>query len=275
MREKLVNKAKEFSIVLRQTYTRKSKKSLLMQNRYRHARQLKRANKELRKIKMYLGRVTRDMDRQTIHIQVRDKELTRLLELSYRLLVQQRKDTNKIYSLHAPEVECISKGKAHKKYEFGCKVSLVTSSKKNFILGAKAIHGNPYDGHTLENALDQAAHLNPTKTKTEQVFCDRGYRGHKIDQDGLEIHIVGNKRKNLRLSLRKWFKRRSAIEPVIGHMKHDNGPKRNHLLGKTGDEMNAIFMACGYNMRKCLKALSFWLKNLFVCYKCYCLGQGF
>lgn len=267
MRERLVNKAKELGIVLRQTYTRKSKTSLLMQNRYRHARQIKRAKRELRKLKTYLGRVTRDLDRQTKETQSKNKSLTILLELSYRLLAQQRKDTNKIYSLHAPEVECISKGKAHKKYEFGCKVSLVTSSKKNFILGAKAIHGNPYDGHTLEDALDQAEKLNPTKIKTEQVYCDRGYRGHKINQEGLEIHVVGNKRKNLRQSLRKWFKRRSAIEPVIGHMKNDNGPKRNHLLGKTGDEMNAILMACGYNMRKCLKALSFWLKYLLGLFK--------
>ena len=208
--------------------------------------------------------IIKNLDRQTKDIQKQDKELSRLLELAFRLFEQKRNDTNKIYSLHAPEVECIAKGKAHKKYEFGCKVSLVTSSKKNFILGALAIHGNPYDGHTLEESLEQAALLNPTETEIEEAYCYRGYRGHDIEREDLEVHVVGNKRKKLSQSLKKWFRRRSAIEPVIGHMKNDNGTRRNHLLGESGDEMNALLMACGYNMRKSLKALYFWLKYLLI-----------
>lgn len=262
MREKLVWKAKELGIVLRQTYTRKSKNALFMQHRYRHARQMKRANRELRRLKTYLGRVTRDLDRKTKQQQESDLSLKELLTFSYRLLEQKRGDKNKLYSLHAPEVECIAKGKAHKKYEFGCKVSVVTTSKRNFILGSKAIHNNPYDGHTLEESLQQAQELNPTDTKIEHVFCDQGYRGHKLSKSDFDIYIVSPRRKRLRNSLRKWFKRRAAIEPIIGHMKNDNGTRRNHLLGRVGDEMNAILMACGYNMRKCLKALSFWLKKL-------------
>ena len=158
------------------------------------------------------------------------------------------------------------KGKAHKKYEFGCKVSVVTTSRRNFILGSKAIHNNPYDGHTLSESLDQVERLNPSKTKIKDVFCDQGYRGHGINGSAITVHIVGT-RKRITKSLRKWFKRRAAIEPIIGHMKNDNGPKRNHLLGIAGDEMNALLMACGYNMRKCLRALSFCLKQVLAAYK--------
>lgn len=268
MREKLVKQAKLHGVELRQTYTRKSKWALIMQSRYRHARQAKRARAELRKVKTYFGRVLRDLDRKTKNTP-RSQKLTELLELADRLFKQKKDDKNKIYSLHAPEVECIAKGKAHKKYEFGCKVSVVTSSQGNFVLGAMAIHGNPYDGHTLTRALDQAKRLSAGQTEAiEEAFVDLGYRGSSHEE--IEVHVVKRGLKRLKPTLRRWFKRRAAIEPVIGHMKNDNAGvgSRNHLLGKTGDEINAIMLGFGFNMRKCLKGLSFcffennifWLK---------------
>jgi len=259
MRKKLVSLAQENKIELRQTYTRKAKRAFLMQHRYLHARHLKRAKRELKKLKVYLGRVMRDLERKTKGIE--DSSLKEMLHLASRLLQQKREGKNKIYSLHAPEVECIAKGKSHKKYEFGCKVSVVTSSKGNFILGTQALHHNPYDGHTLKEVLNQVENLNPTSIELQEIFCDQGYRGHNFKEKNVNVHIVGPQRKKLNLSLRKWFRRRAAIEPVISHMKNDNGTHRNHLLGTSGDQMNAILMACGFNLRKCLKALSFWLKK--------------
>lgn len=259
MREKLVKEAKELGIELRQTYTRLSRRAFLMQHRYRHARQMKRSRRELRRLKTCFGRVLRDVERKTSGRQRSDR-LEELLQLGYRLFNQKREESDKLYSLHAPEVECIAKGKAHKKYEFGCKVSVVTSSKGNFVLGAMALHGNPYDGHTLAKALHQAHRLLPENERIEEAFVDAGYRGHGITQ--LPVHIVKRGLRRLKPSLRAWFKRRAAIEPVIGHMKNDGGAKRNHLLGREGDRMNALLLACGFNLRKCLRALSFYLDLL-------------
>jgi transposase, IS5 family len=259
-REKLVDAAKDNGVELRQTYTRKSKRALIMQSRYRHARQGNRANRELRKVKTYFGRVLRDLDRKTKTLD-RPEQLQGLLELGYRLFKQKRDDTNKIYSLHAPEVECIAKGKAHKKYEFGAKVSVVASSKGNFVLGALALHGNPYDGHTLSKAIENAKKMIPPNTTIETAFVDLGYRGHDCKE--VEVHVVKRGLKRIKPSLRRWMKRRSAIEPIIGHMKNDVGDHRNHLLGKQGDRMNALMMASGFNIRKILRKLYFYLFNRF------------
>ena len=272
MREKLVGEAKEIGIELRQTYTFKSKRALIMQGRYRHARQSRRANKELRKLKTYFGRVLRDLDRKTRSTE-RSERLKSLLDLGYRLFRQKRGDSNKIYSLHAPEVECIAKGKAHKKYEFGCKVSFVTSSKGNFVLGAQALHGNPYDGHTLAGAIEQAEQLIPGAIKKiEAAFVDQGYRG--ISCAGIEVHVVKSGLKRIKPTLRSWMKRRSAIEPLIGHMKNDGGSKRNHLLGQEGDRINALLMACGFNLRKCLRAVSFCLAARALLFSIYSTRQS-
>lgn len=253
MREKLVKEAKREGIDLRQTYVRKSKKSLLMQNRYRHAGQMKRADRELRRIKTYFGRVMRDLDRKAGKLQGIGN-LKNLLNLAHRLFEQKREDKNKIYSLHAPEVECIAKGKAHKKYEFGCKGSFVTSSKGNFVLGAMALSGNPYDGHTLQKALKQAQGLMPVKNKITHAFVDQGYRGHGCN--GVNVHITDRNRKNLSASLKKWLKRRAAIEPIIGHMKNDYAIDRNWFLGKDGDQVYALMLGYGFNLRKLLRAFN-------------------
>ncbi|NOY53032.1 MAG: IS5 family transposase [Deltaproteobacteria bacterium] len=249
MRKDLVEAAKEREIKLRQSYTRKSKTAILKQGRYRHARQMKRAKKETKKLQIYLGRVIRDIQRKSPHPDVSLKEK---LDLAQRILQQKQKDKNKIYSVHAPEVECISKGKAHKKYEFGCKVSVVTTSKDNWIVGIDAIHSNPYDGHTLKQTLKQATRI--TGWRPKMAYCDRGYRGVSKSVPDVEVHLPKPKRKGLNRTVLKWLKRRSAIEPVIGHLKSDNRMEHNHLQGKEGDRINAMFSGCGFNMRKLLRA---------------------
>ena len=254
MRERLVDEAKRNGVELRQTYTRMSKYALIMSGRYRHARQSRRANREQRRVKIFFGRVLRDLDRKTRN-QTRDEKLQKALDLAFRLWKQKREDKNKIYSLHAPEVECIAKGKARVKYEFGCKVSFVASSKGNFFLGAQALHGNPFDGHTLKSALKQVANLTPKSSPAiASVFVDQGYRGHGVTE--LPVYIVGRNQKRAEKSLKRWMKRRAAIEPLIGHAKNDGGDPRCHLLGQEGDRMNALLMAIGFNFRKILRRFS-------------------
>ncbi len=146
---------------------RKSKLALIKQGRYFHAKQGKRAHKETKRLKTYLGCVKRDIERK---VENPNQRLKSLLEISERILTQSKNSKNKIYSIHAPEVECISKGKSHKKYEFGCKVSLVTTSKSNWIVGIQALHGNPYDGHTLKSTIDQMEKI--TGFRPKEIYVD-------------------------------------------------------------------------------------------------------
>jgi IS5 family transposase len=247
MRERLVAEAARLDIPLRQSYKRLSKKALLKQHRYAHAKQMKRARKMTRQLKTYLGCVHRDIQRK---VGEADERLQQELDLARRLLMQERDNKNKLYSLHAPEVECISKGKAHKRYEFGCKVGFVSSSSGNWVLGIQAFHGNPYDGHTLGSSLEQMERV--TGEKAREVYVDKGYRGHGYAGES-RVHIVdfrGHKKQSR--SVRKWYKRRAAIEPVIGHAKSDNRLNKNYYAGQEGDQINALLAACGYNMRKLL-----------------------
>jgi IS5 family transposase len=158
-------------------------------------------------------------------------------------------------------VECIAKGKVHKKYEFGCKVAMVSSSRDNWILAIDAVQGNPYDGHTLKDSLKQVK--DNTGWQPLHAYCDRGYRGVAKEITDTEVHLSGKKKKSMKASLWQWYARRSAIEPIFGHLKTDNRLERNHLQGKDGDRINAILSGCGFNLRKLLRAffLSFfrWL----------------
>jgi len=250
MREKLIVEAEKRGINLRQNYRRLARKALVKQGRYSHAKQMKRAARETKNLKNYLGRVTRDIRRKATEI---DTELAEMLALSDRLLAQQKKDKNKLYSIHAPEVECIAKGKAHKRYEFGCKVSVATTSRDNWIVGIQAHYGNPYDGHTLKDVLKQVERL--TSFQVKEAYCDRGYRGHNYEGDAT-IRIVGQKQRGspVTRSLRKWLRRRNAIEPKIGHLKTDNRMDRNYLKGTNGDRINALLAGCGANLRKLFAA---------------------
>jgi len=250
MRVKLVKAAEIHGIELRQSYKRLGKKALVMQGRYSHARQMQRARRETKKLKVYLGRITRELRRKT-----QDRTtpaLEELLQISERLLGQKKHNKHKLYSCHAPEVECISKGKAHKKYEFGCKVSVAATSRDNWIVGIQAHHGNPYDGHTLAGVLTQIQRM--TGSPVQEAYCDRGYRGHTYTGE-THIHIAQNKRgRPITRSLRKWLRRRCAIEPIIGHLKSDNRMDRNYLKGKEGDTINALLCGCGANIRKLIAA---------------------
>ena len=248
MRALLVKAALQRGIPLRQNYNKLAKKALSRQSGYARAQQFKRARKMTRQLKAYLGRVHRDIERKAGN---RDEELQQLLDLSACLQAQQKESKNKIYSLHAQEVECISKGKAHKRYEFGCKVGLVTSSRDNWVLGIQAFQGNPYDGHTLKDSLKQVKKL--TGWNAKEAYVDLGYRGHGITGE-TKVHVVNFRtmKKKLR-SVKRWFKRRAAIEPVIGHLKQGNRMQRNYLQGAEGDKINALLSGCGFNMRKLLK----------------------
>ena len=248
-REKLVKEAEKEGVTLRQTYARVSKRELRRQSGYSKAHQLKRAKRCTKKIKTYLGRVVRDIERK---MPAPPEKLKKILDLSHRLLEQERNSKNKIYSLHEPQVECINKGKAHKKYEFGTKAGFVTTSRGNWIVGAKNFSGNPYDGHTLKAALEQTTRI--IGKEPEMAICDLGYRGHNYEGP-CDIQIVNKFRRRVPRSVLKWWNRRSAIEPVIGHLKSDHRLGRNYLKGSLGDQINPILAAVGYNIRKLLAFL--------------------
>ncbi len=248
---RLVNLAKRRDVVRRQTYLRKAPQMLRQQGRYGHARQFKRAKRCTRQLKTLLGRVIRDIRRKA---RVMDEELETFLGRADRLLSQQRNSKNKLYSIYAPEVECISKGKAHKRYEFGCKVSVATTNMGDWVVGVEALHGNPYDGHTLAGAVLQSERV--TGRQVKEVFVDQGYKGHNYTGEG-EVHITGRRgRKKATATLRKRKKRRAAIEPKIGHLKSDHRMGRNFLKGESGDRINALLAGIGANIRKLLAA--FW-----------------
>ena len=256
-RQRLVDFAKERGIKLRQNYNRKSKQMLYWQSRYSHARQMKRAKACTRKLRNYLGRVLRDIER---NCPKRDDQLQSLMHIGTRIYHQQQKDKNKVYSVHAPEVECISKGKAHKRYEFGCKVSVAATSKGGWFLGAMAVHGNPYDGHTLKDALKQVKRV---IREPEHAFVDMGYRGHNYRGD-TEVHVDKRRRGRTAKSLWRWMKRRAAVEPGIGHLKREHRMDRNRLKGTLGDQINAILSAAGMNFKKLLKAAAFFLRQILI-----------
>jgi transposase, IS5 family len=250
----VVREAQKAGVKLRQSYRRVGKQALFNQSRYARARQLKRARKEEKKLRTYLGRVLRDVERK---LPTPPEKFKELLARANRIHAQKRDDTQKFYSLHAPEVECIAKGKAHKKYEFGCKTSVATTSKSNRIVATRAHHGNPCDGATLKPTIDQIERL--TGVRPKQAIVDRGYRGSEHHPKDVKVHISGQHKASG--ALRKLLKRRNAVEPVIGHDKQDHGLERNHLKGKEGDAINALLAGCGFNLRKLLRAFSCALKT--------------
>ena len=257
MREVLVRDAKERGLHLRQSYTRVGKSALISQGRYAHAKQYKRARKQTRKLKTYLGRVKRDIERKAI---TPDKELLDHLNLAERIIAQKKDSKKKVYSIHALEVECISKGKAHKRYEFGVKTGVTSTHGGNWVVGIRTFPGNPYDGHTLTDSLEQTEKL--TEKKINDAYVDLGYRGHG-HEGHTNVHVVNNRKmKKLTRHVRGLWKRRAAIEPIIGHLKNDNGMSKNWLKGKDGDMINALLCGCGFNMRKLLSFLFVPISNM-------------
>lgn len=259
-RQNLVKESQKQGIKLRQTYTRIGKTSFVKTLRYGHAKQFKRARREIKKLKTILGRVLRDVQRK---VENPDNKFKEAMEHAARVLLQKKNSRNKIYSLHEPHVECICKGKTHKRYEFGCKVSVVTTSVSNWVLGIKACHGNPYDGHTLPEVLNQVERIVGQLPK--DIYADKGYRGGILPSAFMKLHISGTKRGKSRIQLKN-LKRRSSIEPVIGHLKSKNRLERNYLKGINGDRINAILAGCGRNLRKILALILcfyFFRENIF------------
>ncbi len=209
-RERLVKEAKKRGIHLRQTYSRLSKQLVLKQSRYAHARQMKRAKSCTRKLRTYLGRVIRDIERKYC---TPDADLLSLLTTSTRIYQQKRQDTNKVYSVHEPEVDCISKGKVHKK------------------------------------SIEQVTKL---ARSPEHVFVDRGYRGHDYSGKAI-VHVDKIRRGRTAKNLWRWMKRRAAVEPSIGHLKQEHRMDRNRLKGLIGDQINAILSAAGMNFMKLMR----------------------
>jgi IS5 family transposase len=260
-REILVRKAQQLGVPLRQSYARVGKFALIKHQRYAHAKQFKRARKALRKLKTYLGRVSRDIARKIKGDAVLEPAFERPLRLARAVRDQERGQRGpKIYSLHAPEVECIGKGKAHKPYEFGVKVSVATTLKHSrggqFVVHAKALPGNPYDGHTLSIVLPEIEAL--TGAAIKRSIQDAGYRGHGLGTDcSFKVYVAGQKR-GMTPALKRLMRRRSAVEPVIGHMKAEHRMERNYLARSKGDAANPVLAAAGYNFSLLLR----WLRIL-------------
>jgi IS5 family transposase len=238
------------------------KRALIAHQRYAHAKQFKRANRALRSVRTYLGRVSRDIVRK-IKRNARLKAIfAQPLSLAFSVRDQRQKQRGKkIYSLHAPEVECIAKGKAHRPYEFGVKVSVATSLNRSkggqFIAHIKALPGNPYDGHTLASVLPEIeAQIGANLSR---IVADHGYRGHNAPpEQKFKVYISGQRR-GVTDSIKRDLRRRSAVEPVIGHVKSEHRMGRNFLKGSNGDAANAVLAAAGYNFRRLLAWLAeFW-----------------
>ena len=258
-RERLVRLSKRHGVTLRQSYARVGKHALIAYQRYAHAKQFKRANRALRSVRTYLGRVLRDIIRKTRDDAALRTIFAEPLSLAFRVRHQrQNQRGRKVYSLHAPEVECIGKGKAHRPYEFGVKVSVVTtlnpSKGGQFIAHVKALPGNPYDGHTLATVIPEIE--TQVGASLARIVADRGYRGHNAPPDHkMKVYISGQKR-GLTEAIKRDLRRRSAVEPVIGHAKAEHRMGRNFLKGTHGDAANAVLAAAGYNFRRLLAWLA-------------------
>jgi transposase, IS5 family len=265
-REILVRLAKGAGIKLRQSYGRVGKFALIKHQRYAHAKQFKRANRALRTLRTYLGRVIRDIARKLEgNVGLLDGiALDRMLALARRVLDQkQRQRGPKVYSLHAPEVECIGKGKAHRPYEFGVKVSVATTLAHakggQFVTHVKALPGNPYDGHTLETVIPDMEAL--IGNIIERLVLDKGYRGHNAPPEyKFRVFISGQKRR-VTPQIKREMRRRSAVEPVIGHLKSEHRMGRNYLWHRQGDAANAVLAAAGYNFRRLIRWLELLLRQ--------------
>jgi IS5 family transposase len=258
-RERLVRLAQKHGVILRQSYARVGKIALIQHQRYAHAKQFKRANKALRRLRTLLGRVIRDITRRIMGNTGLENVFALPLSLARRVKDQrQRERGRKIYSLHAPEVECIGKGKAHKPYEFGVKVSVATPLHRcrggQFVAHVQALPGNPYDGHTLAEVIPDLEQT--IGADLERIITDAGYRGHTAPREKrFRVYVAGQKR-GLSPAIKRAFRRRSAVEPVIGHLKAEHRMSRNHLIGSAGDAINAVLAAVGYNFRLLLKWLA-------------------
>jgi transposase, IS5 family len=246
-------------VKLRRRY-RKALRYCVMAQRWRkEPKKRKAAHRALRKMKIIAGRLIRELERKLPEsIQAEQQENFALYR---RVLRQQPADKDKVYSLHEPQVYCMSKGKEHKKYEFGSKASVVMTKTHGVIVGAVAHEENLYDGDALRPALEQTRAI--TDQQPAKAIVDRGYRGRK-EVDGTEVLFPGKPKpgqsKSVSAKMRARFRRRAAIEPVISHLKHQYRLVRCFLKGFVGDQINLLLAAAAWNLRKWLRAAAlFWL----------------
>jgi len=292
--DRLARLAKRHGIKLRQSYRRAGKIALIKQQRYTHAKQFKRARRALKSLKTYLGRVIRDICRKITGHGSLEEAFAKELMLARRVHAENKnlrplkgapaEADLRVFSLHAPEVECIGKGKAHQPYEFGVKVSVATtlchSKGGQFIVHVKALPGKPYDGHTSPAATPPSfarRSLLPLPLGTiipeiekkigvslKRIFCDAGYKGHNAPAEHrFKVYTAGQKRRMIG-TIRREMQRRPAIEPVIGHAKSEHRMGRNYLAGQAGDAINAVLAAVGYNFRRLLAWFSALLSAIWI-----------
>ncbi len=261
-RHKVVSSAKRAGINLKQTFAKEGKELRRKAGGYAHAKQFRRLKRTVKRQRTILGIVMREVQRKTKapgFATTNAKALSDLmmwLERAERVRTQRTHDKNKLYALHAPEVECIGKGKARKPYEFGVKTAVVVSHQHGLMLGARSFPGNPYDGHILSAVLEQATNITQELNVTlNQVVADLGFRGVDADNPGATI-IHRGKFKSLSPQQKGWLRRRQAIEPAIGHLKSDHRMDRCWLQGALGDALHAISCAAGYNLRWLLRAIA-------------------
>jgi transposase, IS5 family len=270
-RHKIASAAKRAGIAVKQTFAKEGKELRRKAGGYAHAKQFKRLRRTVKRQRTILGALMRDVQRGLNRIlqagssglapgtQPTALALTALniwLERAERIRTQQRHSKNKLYALHAPEVECIGKGKARKPYEFGVKVSLVVTHKNGLMVGARSFPGNPYDGHTLAEQLEQTnTLLQDIGVQPTTAVVDLGFRG--VDEACAPVQLIHRgKFKSLDKQQRRWLKRRQAIEPAIGHTKSDNRMDRCWLGGSSGDALHAVLCAAGFNIRWLLRAIT-------------------
>ena len=250
-RQHMVKFAQDHGLHLRQNYNREAPRLATQVGRYAHAKQYKRMRAAIKTLRTRVGRVQRDVQRQLAklpeQVQAKGQDLLRRVG---RILTQKTKDKNKLYALHAPEVECISKGKARNPYEFGVKVTLATTLREGLVVGMRSMPGNPYDGHTLDETIEQVSILANQRPRT--VLVDKGYKGAEVD--GVQI-LRSGQRRGVTRTMKAMIKRRSAIEPTIGHMKSDGRLDRNPLKGALGDALHAVLCGAGHNIRLLLSLL--------------------
>ena len=245
--------AKKENVIQRQTYKRTMKKLLLKQRFAHHPKRKKEARAALRKLRTIAGRLVRELER-VLNEQALKQHEEQLINFN-KVVAQQKQDNNKIYSLHEPSISCIAKGKVHKKFEFGSKVSFAVVPGVNIIVGIKNFNGNPNDSTTLQPALDNVEKISGIKFKN--AIVDRGYRGKK-EVNGTTIVTPkppNAKQPYTKTTMRRKCRARAAVAPVIGHVKHDCRMARNYLKGTIGNHVNANLAAAGFNFRGLLRKI--------------------
>ncbi|MGA1847684.1 IS5 family transposase [Deferribacter abyssi] len=249
---------KQKGMKLKNSYEKSCKKLLRKYSGYIHAKQFKRAAKVLKRVRTRSLRLYREIEKRLLDYEKSEEEFLKLKDYYESLKERKRSSKNKLYSLWAPEVECISKGKLHKRYEFGVKTGIVSSLSKGFVFSCKVFSGNPYDGHTLSDNLSDAEERLRFFGKIRRAFVDLGYRKHDYEGE-VDVVVVPKNLQRFDDLLKRKMKRRSVIEAVISHMKRMCRFDKNKLHGRMGDKINAVFSAIGHNLRLLLAFFSFVL----------------